>query len=289
MRPPIALSVAGSDPSGGAGIQADLKTFTALGVYGCAVVTSLTAQNTQGVQGVQSVSGDFVAAQLTSVLDDLPVQATKVGMLANAEIASAVADVFTRRRADLGRLVLDPVMIATSGDRLLDEAAISVLTQRIIPLADVITPNLHEAAYLLGADLATDVDEMREQADELLALGARAVLLKGGHLRGREVVDVYRDGERTELLRGTMFTTQNTHGTGCTLSSAIAAQFARVARLAQMEREAGTQPPVSDDVVAIASAREYLASAIENAIDWRLSKTPESGHGPVNHLITVGA
>ena len=278
MRPPIALTIAGSDPSGGAGTQADLKTFSALGVYGTAVITALTAQNTDGVTGVHVPPADFVKEQLTTLLDDVIIDSTKIGMLANADVASAVADVIEARREDFGTIVLDPVMVATSGDLLLDEEAARVLATRLLPLADVVTPNIPEAAFLLEQNPATSAEEMHTQGEALRGLGARTVLVKGGHLRGSEVVDVFVHEHGTELLRGVMFDTRNTHGTGCTLSSAIAAQFARLAATEH-----------GDDLTVMASAREFLASAIEHAIDWEISKKPETGHGPTNHLITVGS
>lgn len=276
MRPPIALTIAGSDPSGGAGIQADLKTFTALGVYGTSVITSLTAQSTQGVTGVFTPPASFLTDQLTTLLDDVYVDATKIGMVPSAEVAGALADAIEARRSEFGTIVLDPVMVATSGDMLMGEDAMAVVRDRLVPLADVITPNIPEAALLLGANPATDPEEMREQGLALLERGAKAVVLKGGHLRGSELVDVFVHPGGTDLLRGAMFATRNTHGTGCTLSSAIAAQYARVAGGAE-----GT------DFTVVASAREFLASAIEHAMEWEISKHPETGHGPTNHLITV--
>lgn len=278
MRPPIALSIAGSDPSGGAGIQADLKTFSALGVFGTAVITALTAQNTQGVDGIHLPGGAFVREQITTLLDDVYVDATKIGMLANAETANAVADVIQERREDFGTIVLDPVMVSTSGDMLLDEEAASVLRERLLPLSDVITPNIPEAAFLLDANPATTPEEMHQQGEQLRELGARLALVKGGHLRGAESIDVFVHEHGTELLRGVMFNTRNTHGTGCTLSSAIAAQFAKI-----------TQSGEGDEITVLFSAREFLASAVENAIDWEISKHPETGHGPTNHLITLDA
>ncbi len=278
MRPPIALTIAGTDPSGGAGIQADLKTFSALGVYGTSVVTSLVAQSTQGVTAVHTPPIEFFKEQLTTLLDDVYVDATKIGMVTNAEIANALADLIEARRSDFGKIVLDPVMVATSGDMLMGEDAMKVVRDRLVPLCDVLTPNIPEAALLLDANPATDAGEMREQGKALMRLGAKAVLVKGGHLRGTELVDVFVYSGGEEMLRGTMFSTRNTHGTGCTLSSAIAAQYARVAGGAE-----GT------DFTVTASAREFLASAIEHAIDWEISKTPETGHGPVNHLITLAS
>lgn len=276
MRPPIALTIAGSDPSGGAGIQADLKTFSALGVYGTSVITSLTAQNTVGVDDVFTPPVEFFTQQLTTLLDDVYVDATKIGMVPSAEIATALADMIETRRGDFGVIVLDPVMVATSGDMLMGEDAMQVVRDRLMQLADVVTPNIPEAALLLGADPASDAEEMRDQGLALLERGAKSVLVKGGHLRGSELVDVFVHEAGTELLRGTMIHTSNTHGTGCTLSSAIAAQFARVAGGAG-----------GNAISVVASAREFLHSAIEHAREWEISKNPERGHGPVNHLITV--
>lgn len=290
MRPPTALTIAGSDSSGGAGIQADLKTFTALAVYGASAITALTAQNTQGVQGVLPISGAFVRDQIRSVLDDIPMDATKIGMLGSAETAGAVADALTERRADFGRVVLDPVMVATSGDPLVSAEAAAVIRDRLVPLADVLTPNLPEAAQLLGEDVATDPTAMREQALRLRDLGARVVVLKGGHLSaGDQVVDIVVHPGGTDVLRGERVPGRSTHGTGCTLSSAIAAQYARIAEFSRAGElaEIGEQGPEDDDFTVIASAREFLASALANAVDWRLSRRPESGHGPVNHLITL--
>lgn len=277
MRPPIALTIAGSDPSGGAGIQADLKTFTALGVYGCAVITSLTAQNTQGVDGVFTPPVEFIREQLVTLLDDVHVDATKIGMIPSREVAEMLADLIEERRSDFGVIVLDPVMVATSGDMLMEEDAMEVVRDRLVPLADVLTPNIPEAALLLDSAPATDADEMAEQGVRLVNRGAKTVLVKGGHLRGSEVTDVFVQlGNKVDIMRGEMLNTRNTHGTGCTLSSAIAAQFARVA---------GGEEATTFAVVA--SAREFLTNAILHAKSWQISKHPETGHGPTNHLITV--
>lgn len=278
MRPPIALTIAGTDPSGGAGIQADLKTFSALGVYGTSVITSLVAQNTQGVNAVHTPPVEFFNQQVHTLLDDVYIDATKIGMVASVELAHALADVLEARRSQFGKIVLDPVMVATSGDMLMGEDTMQVMRDRLVPLADVLTPNIPEAALLLGANPATDADEMREQGIALTKLGARSVLVKGGHLRGKELVDVLVHPGGEDMLRGTMFNTRNTHGTGCTLGSAIAAQYARVAGGAE-----GT------DFTVVASAREFLQSAIEHAIDWQISRHPDTGHGPVNHLITLAS
>ncbi|MDO5678669.1 MAG: bifunctional hydroxymethylpyrimidine kinase/phosphomethylpyrimidine kinase, partial [Propionibacteriaceae bacterium] len=222
MTPKIALSIAGSDPSGGAGIQADLKTFAALGVYGTAALAGLTVQNTQGVRAAMPVDPAFVRDQIIAVIDDLPVAATKLGMLSNAAVASAVADLLEDRRDDFGVVVLDPVMVATSGDKLLDDDAIDIMRHRLMPLADVITPNLPEASVLLDVAHATDDNDLIAQAKALVAAGARAALVKGGHLSDGDMTDAYATASNIAILTGPRIDTRNTHGTGCTLSSAIA-------------------------------------------------------------------
>jgi hydroxymethylpyrimidine/phosphomethylpyrimidine kinase len=264
-RPPIALSIAGSDPSGGAGIQADLKTFSALGTYGCAAMTALTAQSTRGVTGVHVVPPEFVREQVTTLVDDVRVDAVKIGMLATAgiveEVARLVGDV-------LGcPVVLDPVMVSTSGSRLLDDDAVEAM-RRLIPLAGAITPNVHEAAVLLDADLSTSVDEMRSQATELVAMGAQRVLLKGGHATGDQAVDVWADGtsgavQLTDLTEPHI-DTPNTHGTGCSLSSAIAAL---------LPQRDGWLPAVRD-------AKHWLTGALEAGRDLDIGHGP----GPVHHF-----
>ena len=218
---PIVLTIAGSDSSGGAGIQADLKTFSALNTYGASVITALTAQNTQGVQGVQAVPADFIEMQIASVFDDLNIGAVKIGMVGASPAIEAV-------RAGLSRykkvpVVVDPVMVATSGDPLLDPGSEKTLCEALFPLADLITPNLLEAAHLLGKDMATDEHEMQDQALDLMKLGPKSVLVKGGHRIGSEAVDIYYDGKEFHRLTAPRINTSNTHGTGCTLSSAIAA------------------------------------------------------------------
>ena len=273
--PKIALSIAGSDPSGGAGIQADLKTFTALGVYGAAALAGLTVQNTQGVRAARPIDPAFVRDQILAVLDDLPVAATKLGMLANAEVASAVADVLEERRDEAGLIILDPVMIATSGDALLTDDAVEVVRRRLVPLADVVTPNVPEAAVLLGQPLVTDTNGLIRQARQLVEAGARAVLAKGGHLTGTELTDVFAHGDELALLTGPRVATRHTHGTGCTLSSAIAAVAARRGDT----RRTGVR------LESVEEARDYLMRALESGAHWRLSRTPDQGHGPVNHLV----
>jgi hydroxymethylpyrimidine/phosphomethylpyrimidine kinase len=265
MTRPVALTIAGSDSSGGAGIQADLKTFSALGVYGASVVTALTAQNTQGVQDVQLVSADFVTAQITSVASDLQIGAVKTGMLGDVATVHAVVD--SVRRYNLRPLVVDPVMVATSGDRLLDADASGELRRCLAPLADLLTPNLAEAAFLLGAPVAANEEEQQTQAQALLKLGCGAVLLKGGHGKGANAVDYLASAGGVERLARRRIATRNTHGTGCTLSAAIAAHVARGLPLADAVRE-GTA---------------FVWSALESGRDLGIG----SGAGPVDHLFGV--
>ncbi|GAA0298845.1 bifunctional hydroxymethylpyrimidine kinase/phosphomethylpyrimidine kinase [Kineococcus aurantiacus] len=263
----VALTVAGSDPSGGAGVQADLKTFAAHGVYGTSVLTALTAQNTRGVRGVHVVPAGFVAQQLDAVLDDVTVHATKIGMLADAGVVAAVAAAVRSR--DVGRVVLDPVMVATSGDRLLDPAAVAALREDLLPLADLVTPNVPEAAVLLDAEPARDLDGCRAQARELFARSGTTVLLKGGHLTGADSVDVLVGDAGELLLRRPRVDTTATHGTGCTLSSALAAQAA-------LHPGAGWEQ-LADP------ARDYLQAALRAGAALRVG----SGHGPLDHAFAL--
>ncbi len=257
-----ALSIAGSDPSGGAGIQADLKTFSALGVYGMAVVTALTAQSTRGVTGIHVVPPDFVAEQIRAVFADIRVSAVKIGMIADAAIAGAVADVLARH-VDVP-VVLDPVMIAKGGASLLTDDAMTVLKTRLLPLATIVTPNLPEAAALLGEPEASSREEMANQALRLVALGANMALVKGGHLPGVDSPDVLASAAGLTWFEAPRVATRNTHGTGCTLSSAIAAELAK-----------GVLP---QDAVAV--AKTYVAGAIDAADVLNVG----SGHGPVHHF-----
>ena len=261
----IALTVAGSDSSGGAGIQADLKTFTAFGVYGASVVTALTAQNTLGVQGIHAVPAGFVAAQLEAVLADLEVAAVKIGMLADAEIVHAVARAL--RQAPRLPLVVDPVMVATSGDVLLRPEAVGALQREIIPLATLVTPNLAEAAILLGGSRAGSETEMLDQARALLRLGCRAALLKGGHAGGGAAVDVLVDGASTERLALPRLDTPHTHGTGCTLSAAIAALLAQGAPL----------------IEAVRRAKSYVWQGLQHGRGLGVGH----GRGPLDHLFAI--
>ncbi|GAA4963834.1 bifunctional hydroxymethylpyrimidine kinase/phosphomethylpyrimidine kinase [Kineococcus glutinatus] len=267
MTARVALTIAGSDPSGGAGIQADLKTFSALGAYGTAVLTALTAQSTRGVRGVHAVPREFLRDQLDVLLDDVGVHATKIGMLGSAALAAEVADVLRRR--DGGTVVLDPVMVATSGDRLLDDDAVGVLTGELLPLVDLVTPNAPEAAVLLGRQAATDVDGLVAQAEELRSRGARAVLLKGGHLGGGESVDVLTDATGTRLLARERLDTPHTHGTGCTLSAALAALAA-----------VRGAPRGGDWSEVAEAARDYLHAALLAGRDLGVG----GGSGPVHHF-----
>lgn len=261
---PIALTIAGSDSGGGAGIQADLKTFAALGVYGCSAITSLTAQNTQGVQGVLPIAPEFVTAQIESVVSDLQVSALKTGMLANAAIIAAVAGALSSNDAPL---VLDPVMVATSGDRLLEPDAISTLIDKLIPQAAILTPNLLESAALLSAPVAKSVAEMEQQARLLLTMGAKAVLVKGGHALGDEATDLLLTSAGVELFGAKRIETKNTHGTGCTLASAIAAGLAK--RLSLRD--------------AVAEAKQYLHGALSHADKFSVGQ----GSGPVHHFYRI--
>jgi hydroxymethylpyrimidine/phosphomethylpyrimidine kinase len=259
---PVALTIAGSDSSGGAGIQADLKTFAALGVYGASAITALTAQNTQGVDAVLVVPPDFVARQIRVVARDLDLRAVKIGMLATAEIIEAVAEQL--KALEGTPVVLDPVMVAASGDVLLDEDAIETFRSVLVPRATVVTPNLPEAAKLLDQGEAKNERDMRAQAEALRALGAQAVLIKGGHADGPEAVDILVDGEGELRLTAPRVATENTHGTGCTLSSAVAAELAKGASL----REAVTR------------AKAYVTAALQRADELRIGK----GRGPVHHF-----
>lgn len=259
---PIALTIAGSDSGGGAGIQADLKTFSALEVYGASVITALTAQNTLGVQGVFAVPPHFVAQQLDSVFSDLRVDAVKIGMLATPETIEAVAQGLDRWRAR--QVVLDPVMVAQSGDPLLQPAAVATLTRLLLPRAALVTPNLPEAARLLNRPQASSETEMAEQGRALLALGARAVLMKGGHAEGDDAVDLLISGDGVERFAAPRVPTRNTHGTGCSLSSAIAAGLAKGLALA----------------MAVAKAKTWLTGAIIAADGLGIGR----GAGPVHHF-----
>ncbi|MGE0563851.1 MAG: bifunctional hydroxymethylpyrimidine kinase/phosphomethylpyrimidine kinase [Pseudolabrys sp.] len=259
---PIALTIAGSDSGGGAGIQADLKTFAALGVYGTSAIAALTAQNTRGVTGIHNVPPDFVVAQVDAVFADFKVGAVKIGMLSTAPIINTVAAVLRRHKAK--NIVVDPVMVATSGDRLLAADAVEALRTDLIPLATVVTPNLHEAAALTGTALAGNEDEMARQARQILTLGPRHVLIKGGHGETADAVDLLVDDHEVIRLSAPRIFTKNTHGTGCTLSSAIAAGLAKGQSLTD----------------AVRGAKAYVTAAIAAA-----DRVPVGhGHGPLHHF-----
>ncbi|GJE72444.1 bifunctional hydroxymethylpyrimidine kinase/phosphomethylpyrimidine kinase [Methylorubrum podarium] len=263
----IALTIAGSDSSGGAGIQADLKTFAALHVYGASVVTALTAQNTRGVQAIHDVPADFVAAQIDSVFSDLAVGAVKIGMLSHPATIRAVAEGLRRHAAGIP-VVLDPVMVATSGDRLISQEAVEILRTELMPLAVVVTPNLPEAATLLDEGQAEHENEAVAQGRRLLARGARAVLIKGGHGEGRESVDhlIAADGTLRRFA-APRIETRNSHGTGCTLSAAVAAGLARGQGLTE----------------AVGTAKTYVTAAIRAADSVPVGH----GHGPLHHFYAL--
>lgn len=262
MSIPIALTIAGSDSSGGAGIQADLKTFAACGVYGASVITALTAQNTKGVTGIHDVPADFVTAQIDAVFSDLDVKAVKIGMVARQEAIEAIAAGLDRWSPR--HVVLDPVMVATSGDRLLSSDAIDALRTRLFPRAGLITPNLPEAAALLNVAIAETEADIARQGRQLLALGCPAVLIKGGHGHGPESIDYLIGNDSVIRLAAPRIATGNTHGTGCSLSSAIAAGLARGNGLE----------------TAVRDAKAYISAAIAAADRLDVGH----GHGPIHHF-----
>ncbi len=256
------VSIAGTDPSGGAGIQADLKTFSALGAYGMTVVTALVAQTTTGVTSVERVTADFVTAQIDTLFGDVHLDAVKIGMLADAEVVTAVAAALRRWRPPM--VVLDPVMVATSGDRLLDPDAVDALRNDLIPLADLITPNVAEAAVLAGGDPVTSLEAAESQARDLAERLRTRVLVKGGHLGGETSVDILVGDGAVRTFSARRVETKNTHGTGCTLSSAIAALRPRTATWAE----------------AVDEAKAYLTAALDASELLHVGH----GHGPVHHF-----
>ncbi len=262
MTIPVALTIAGSDSSGGAGVQADLKTFAALGVYGASVITALTAQNTTGVRSIHQVPADFVTAQIDAVFADLDIKAVKIGMVAQRATIDAIAAGLARWSPE--HVVLDPVMVATSGDHLLADDAVDALRKKLIPRAALITPNLPEAAALLEEPVAATEAAIASQGARLLSMGCRAVLIKGGHGEGSESIDYLFDGSRTIALVAPRIATKNTHGTGCSLSSAIAAGLAKGE---SMETAART-------------AKAWISEAIAAADRLDVGH----GHGPVHHF-----
>jgi hydroxymethylpyrimidine/phosphomethylpyrimidine kinase len=267
--PPNVVSIAGVDPSGGAGLFADLKTFSALGAYGCGVVAALTAQNTRTVTGVHLPPDDFIRLQIETLFSDVPIAAGKIGMLGTAGVVRTVADALSGR--PLPFLVLDPVMVAKSGDRLLADAAIAMLREALFPLATMLTPNLPEAAVLLRQTAPENLRDMRRAAERLREIlphsGERWVLLKGGHLPGGELVDLLFDGDVMIELASRRIDTRNTHGTGCTYSAAIAALL----------------PQRTDVPTAVREAHAWLARAIAASGRLQVASTPQ-GHGPVHHF-----
>ncbi len=257
------LTIAGSDSGGGAGIQADLKTFSANGCYGMSVITALTAQNTVGVTGIHPVPVDFVRAQIEAVLSDIGADAVKIGMLFSPELIQCVAEELTRFQVE--KIVLDPVMVATSGDKLLQDDAVAALKDHLIPLASIITPNLPEAEVLAGHEIASP-DDVAQAATKLTALGCPDILIKGGHFEEGTSDDLLYLGreKRTVLLPAVRIDTTNTHGTGCTLSSAIAANMAQGRGMEE----------------AVLLAKEYITGAIAAGAEYAIGK----GHGPVHHF-----
>ncbi|MBU1821062.1 MAG: bifunctional hydroxymethylpyrimidine kinase/phosphomethylpyrimidine kinase [Bacteroidetes bacterium] len=260
-RYPTVLTIAGSDSSGGAGIQADLKTIAALGAYGASALTALTAQNTQGVRAIHAVPPDFLRQQLEAIFDDLRVDAVKIGMINTVEAAQIIAAILDKYQPPF--VVFDPVMVATSGAKLIEDTTIATLWETLFPRADLITPNLDEAQILVGRSLGS-VEDMQVAAGEMMARGCRGVLLKGGHLAGEKVYDVLAlAGEASQVFKSEHIASPNLHGTGCTLSSAIATFVAL-----------GEPLPL-----AVRYAKEYISAAISAGRDVKTGH----GHGPLNH------
>jgi hydroxymethylpyrimidine/phosphomethylpyrimidine kinase len=262
LKLPVALTIAGSDSGGGAGIQADLKTFAALGVHGTSAVTAVTAQNTLGVTEILELPPALVAAQIEAVMLDIGAAAAKTGMLSSAEIIEVVAQAIAH--FNIRNLVLDPVMVAKGGARLLRDDAVDALRRRLLPLAAIVTPNLPEAEVLLGRPIRT-LDERRQAARDLVALGARAAVVKGGHADDAQAIDHYFDGTELVELQSPRIATANTHGSGCVFSAAIAADLAKG----------------SDSLAAVLVAKEFITGAIERSLEVG------RGHGPVNPMFKI--
>lgn len=256
---PHVLSIAGSDPSGGAGVQADLKTFSALGAYGMSAITTLTAQNTQGVHDIYQLPASFVRAQIEAVFDDIRVDAVKIGMVGSAEVIDVIVDIIQCHK--LAHVVVDPVMVAQSGARLADKETVQAIKKNLLPMASVVTPNIPEAEALLGLTFKND---MKDFARRLLELDAPGVLLKGGHLKGDESTDIYADAEQIVVLSEKRLDTTNTHGTGCTLASALAVYLAK-----------GLPAPE-----AAYAAKKYVTDALHYADDLSVG----TGQGPLHHF-----
>jgi len=261
---PRVLSIAGSDSGGGAGIQADIKTISALGGFAMTAITAITAQNTQGVQGIHALPASFLKSQIQSVADDIGVDAVKIGMLHTPEVVEVVA--WAIDHYQWKNVILDPVMVATSGDRLIGEETVKLLIQELFPKVHLITPNLDEAEVLLGRSI-NEESELIPAAQELLTLGAKSALLKGGHLKGEWVVDVWTSNAEPLVLKSKRIESKNVHGTGCTLSSAIASYCARGESLA----------------AAIELSRAYILKAIEHGAHVQTGDPKGLGHGPLNH------
>jgi hydroxymethylpyrimidine/phosphomethylpyrimidine kinase len=262
LKLPVVLTIAGSDSGGGAGIQADLKTFAALGVHGTSALTAITAQNTLGVADIMELPPALVAAQIEAVMLDIGAQAAKTGMLSSAEIIEVVANAITR--FEITNLVVDPVMVAKGGARLLRDDAVDALRRRLLPLAAVVTPNLPEAEVLLARRIRTH-DERRQAARDLVALGARAAVVKGGHADEQQATDHFFDGTELVELQSPRIATANTHGSGCVFSAAIAADLAKG----------------SDSLAAVLLAKEFITGAIERSLEVG------RGHGPVNPMFRI--
>lgn len=262
FRYPVALTIAGSDSSGGAGIQADLKTFSSLGVYGASVITSITVQNTKGVGGIQAVSQEIVEGQIDAVFEDLRIDAVKIGMLHNKRNVESVAKAIDSYCPS--KVILDPVMISTSGSKLMEDKTIESLVTELFHRVTLVTPNIDEAAFLSGMPIGNE-QEMEIAAQKMLAMGCRSVLMKGGHLGGQEMADIlFTPGEAPLRLVAPTVDSQNTHGTGCTLSSAIAAYMALGKKLPE----------------AVRAAKAYITAAIDAGADVQTGY----GHGPLNHF-----
>ncbi len=263
VTPPVALTIAGSDSGGGAGIQADLRTFAAFGVFGTSAITAVTAQNTVGVQRILLLDPEIVRDQIISVTSDFDVRSVKTGMLGCAAVVNLVRNFAEHHH--FPTLVVDPVMVATTGARLLSEDARDAYIH-LLPFVDLITPNLYETEFLLQTEV-TDVQDMQRAARRLCDLGARSALVKGGHLQGSYATDVFFDGTTLELFQETRIDSHNVHGTGCTLSAAITAALAQGV----------------DTIEAVARAKEYISSCIKGSADWKIG----AGAGPVNHLFNL--
>lgn len=283
FRPPTALTIAGTDPTGGAGVQADLKTFTAHATMGTSIITNLLAQNTHGVSRVYPVDIDFVRDQFVSVFDDIAIDASKTGMLGSWDLVNLVIQ--ERNVRNFGFYTADPVMTATSGAQLIDDDTVELIREELLPLTDLITPNLGEAALLLGDHVspAESPEQMAEQAMELVRRGPSAVLLKGGHLSSATVTDVLVTATGfNRQFHQPRISTRNTHGTGCTLSAAITSEIAQA-------KHVGSETKVDDAMLcrAVVSALEFLTRALTSAADWAVSLHPPGSHGPVDHQVAI--